>query len=577
MWRPFVPSNSSVVVVCDSRLARQTQADGGDAWWLYGLEVLGHLRLAARVAESAAGAAADDLLVSLSPLSGDALAHAQAGGVVLALGGPGDRADELGIASTPVETGLVRFGDAEPIRAFGGAALDTSAGEVLAEWTDGRPAVVSVAVGSGVVQVWGVDPWQSIVRIQQGWPISGKGEPAPDGSVPMHDGILRCDDGLAMPYEDRRVPSGWERDEPFELQYPPQCPAPMYDRPHADLWRVRVLEAIAQATSGPLAWLHYWPAGVEAIAHLSHDSDGNKDVDAQTALAAFGSAGVSATWCHCHPGGYSPEVVKAIADAGHEQALHYNAREDTPLDVWGLAEAKAQLAWAEELTGVKIVSNKNHYTRWEGWTEFFDWCEELGIEIDESRGPSKQGDVGFPFGSAHVWFPIADHAQRNRMYDVLELPLHTQDLAWAGHEAIREPILDGAAGVHGVAHFLFHGGNMTNRPGVVPAFHRLVEAVAGRGMPWWTAGEINAWERSRRAVELSINASADGFAVQVEAAHEVAGAGIVLRLPGGTSWTAATADGTSLPVAAVTRHGLPAVEIRVDLPVGETQIVLRSA
>jgi hypothetical protein len=425
------------------------------------------------------------------------------------------------------------------------------------------------------------DVWERIVTIQQGHPVEQDGPPAPDGSCPVDDGILKCDDGLALSYDERALPPGQVRVEGvFPHVYPPRAAAPIFHRPTADLLRLEFLTAVfdAAATAGlALPWLHYWPAGVPAVAHMSHDSDGNVSEHAEAGLRVFDEAGVKVTWCHCYPGGYRPEVVAEIAARGHEQALHYNAMGDADIASWGWPQLRAQYAWVQALTGVEeIVSNKNHYTRWEGWDEFFLWCERVGIRIDQSRGPSKQGNVGFPFGSCHLWFPMAGPAERNRRIDVLELPLHTQDLAWASHESIRDVILDGVLEVHGVAHFLFHSAHLATKPYVAEACRQVAAEARRRGMPWWTSKQLNAWERARRGVRLTtLPGSSDGeLRVEVTAQAAIDQAGVVLAWPGLTPDATFRVTEGKATARVVTRHGRHVLELAADLPAGVSRFTV---
>ncbi|MFF2368904.1 hypothetical protein ACFVU0_40270, partial [Streptomyces sp. NPDC058122] len=195
-----------------------------------------------------------------------------------------------------------------------------------------------------------------------------------------------------------------------------------------------------------------------------------------------------------------------------------------------------------------------------------------GIQIDESRGPSKQGDVGFLFGTAHVAFPMGPVAEGNRLYDVLNLPLHTQDLAWAGHGSVRDVILDGAQAVHGVAHFLFHGPHLHHRPATRAACIELAAEARRRGMPWWTAARINSWERSRRGVTLSVSLVADGVAVVAEATEPVPGAAVLLAVPDlGSDPIVKEGEGSARTVV---RHGRSFVELSADIVAGDNRWVI---
>jgi hypothetical protein len=453
-----------------------------------------------------------------------------------------------------------------PLLMTGGMLLLLRLSPDGAYWSTVLPAVLA----------FGADVWQSVVRIQQGVPVDEDGTPAADGSAPIDDQILKCEDGMVLDFvRDRAVPPGEPAlEDGYEHVYPPATGLPMFHRPHADLWRSLFLQGVwwaAERVDASVGWLHYWPAGVPAVAHMSHDSDQNVEEHGRTALEVFAEADVKVTWCQVFPGGYQPETYAAITEAGHEHALHYNAMGDADIAQWGWPQMRAQYAWAQAVTDAeRIVSNKNHYTRWEGYTEFYRWCERVGIQIDQSRGPSKQGTVGFPFGTSHVSFPMADAADGNRYHDVLNLPLHTQDLAWAGHESVRDVIIDNALEQHGVAHFLFHGPHLHLRPPTRKACLALAEEARRRGMPWWTSGQINRWERLRRGVRLNVEPTVDGWRVSSHADHAVDDAAILLLLPSrraGDKPLPELRDGAGA-VSVVRRHGRRFLELAVDIPAG---------
>lgn len=586
-----MPPGQTVAVVVDDEATASAHAASDHAWWVYATEVLDHLRLPFHQVSTVDAELLDgDLRVLVftlppvldAPTQGVLERWARRGGAILAIGGPGDLAGLLGAdAGAPVDHAHVRVLDSElwtsvpdvALHAVGGVRLRAGAdADVRARWDDGSPAFTVRRLGAGVGLTCGVDLWQSIVRIQQGYPVLEDGTPASDGTAPIDDNLLKCDDGLALSFEDdRELPPGQPPvPQPFEHVHPPMAAAPMFHRPHADLWRSVFLQSLwwaAEQVDAALPWLYYWPAGVPAVAHMSHDSDDNVEDHGRTALEVFAEADVRVTWCQAFPGGYSPETYAAISAAGHEQALHYNAMHDADIAAWGWPQLRAQYAWAQAVTGTeRIVSNKNHYTRWEGWTEFYVWCERLGIEIDQSRGPSKQGGVGFPFGTAHVSFPIADVAEDNRLHDVLILPLHTQDLALAAHESVRDVIIDNAVAQHGVAHFLFHGPHLHLRPATRKACLVLAEEVRRRGMPWWTSAEINDWERTRREVRLTVTPSPGGWVVRSEATAAVDGAAVLVLLPGLDALPRIVSGEGSVGLAR--RHGRDFVELTVDVPAG---------
>ncbi|NED95706.1 hypothetical protein G1H11_10320 [Phytoactinopolyspora alkaliphila] len=584
----------SVAVVLAESITASAHDNGADAWWRYATEIFGHLRVPLHVMTDLETADIPEdirvLVVARVPAEGQSVrerlqAWVDSGGALITVGDPAGLAGLVGAsAGTVVEAGHVRIGEADvwtslpdvPLRAIGGvrlAAMPDS--RTLASWDDdGAPAITMRRIGRGVAIAIGADVWQSVVRIQQGYPVARDGIPATDGSAPIDDDILKCEDGLALDIErDRALPDGQQdRPDGYEHVYPPASGLPMFHRPHADMWRSVLLQCVwwaAEQADAAVPWLHYWPAGVSAVAHMSHDADQNVDEHGRAALDSFAEADVRVTWCQLFPGGYLADTYAAITAAGHEQALHYNAMHDADIAEWGWPQMRAQYAWAQAVTGAeRIVSNKNHYTRWEGYTEFYEWCERLGIEIDQSRGPSKQGTVGFPFGTAHLSFPMSGAEDGNRYHDVLNLPLHTQDLAWASHESVRDVILDAVESQHGVAHFLFHGAHLHRRPETRKACVALAHEARRRGMPWWTSAELNRWERARRQVTLSLRDDADGWLLEAVAGEPVHGAAILLLLPGREGLpTVREGSGT---LSTVRRHGREFVELSADIPVGSS-------
>jgi hypothetical protein len=210
--------------------------------------------------------------------------------------------------------------------------------------------------------------------------------------------------------------------------------------------------------------------------------------------------------------------------------MHYDSFSvDRP---WGEANFRGQReALTEMFGGHAPISNKNHYLRWEGDSDLWYWCVRAGIQLDQTKGPSKTGAIAFTFGTCHPYRPV-DPA--GRLLDVLELPTLTQDMLLTSPMAALAPMLDGALAAHGVLHLLFHPAHIA-KPGQADAFLESVARGRAAGLEWWTAAEINAWERARR--ETSWHVLADGgYALRTGAA----------ALPGATLlWLANAADPTS--------------------------------
>lgn len=381
-----------------------------------------------------------------------------------------------------------------PLHFFNGIPVRASGAKVLASVLDahGRPteraALTINRFGDGSCTLIAPDITGAVVRIQQGVSVSRDGVPAPDGTAPIDDQVGKTDDGCVLDWIlDRQPVDGVEGFSAF-LQ------------PIADQWREILVRAILDAcarrgVSLPVLWLY--PRNLPALGHISHDTDNCEVPNAWSMLEVVASAGINTTWCTILPG-YPQEVIDAIRNAGHELGFHYDAMSEGCH--WGKAEFDETIRRLREMLGEPApVTNKNHYLRWRGDTEFFDWCVENGIELDESKGPSKSGNVGFTFGTCHPYFPID---RDGRSIDVLELPTLTQDLLIVAPKELSQHLADGAAKHHGIMHILHHPSHI-QKPGIADALLGAIEQGKRHGMEFWTARRINEWERARRSARWS--------------------------------------------------------------------------
>ena len=379
-----------------------------------------------------------------------------------------------------------------PLHFFNGISVYASRGKSLARALDShqregaRSALVETRTGKGISILIAPDITGAIVRIQQGIAVTRDGVPAPDGTASVSDGVLKCDDGIVLDWIfDRQELKGAKGLRAFL-------------EPVADQWREIILRSIFYVASRrriplPLLWLY--PRNLPALAHLSDDTDQNIPIRAQYLLKILKKKRVHSTWCMILPG-YPPDIVRSIRDAGHELAMHYNALEWENLS-WNEKEFQKQFSALTALCdGQRPVSNKNHYTRWEGDTEFFEWCVRAGIQFDESKGPSKTGNVGFLFGTCHPHFPMDP---RGKLIDVLELPFLTQDLVVTVPPALVDALILAAKKHHGIMHLLFHPHHIFT-PGVEKALVYSLKAARNQKFEWWKAEQINTWERARRKI-----------------------------------------------------------------------------
>src|SRR5262249_11472801 len=160
-------------------------------------------------------------------------------------------------------------------------------------------AVTGNATGDGYCLLIAPDVTGTIVRIQQGIAIACDGISAPDGTAPVGDEVLKSDDGGILDWH-------------FDRQPVPGVPGLSgFLEPIADLWREVLLRAIfylasRQQITLPLLWLY--PRDLPAVAHLSHDTDGNDTERAGFLLETLREADVHSTWCTILPG-YPPETM----------------------------------------------------------------------------------------------------------------------------------------------------------------------------------------------------------------------------------------------------------------------------
>jgi len=385
----------------------------------------------------------------------------------------------------------LHFFNGLPVRCKGGTRL---AGVLDAHQreTPERAGVIENRHGQGTCILIAPDITGSIVRIQQGVGITRDGLSAPDGSSPIADNVLKSDDGMTLDWI-------FDRQEIEEIDG-----YRAFLQPVADLWKELVLRSIfylSEQGSVPLVLLWLYPRNLPAVAHMSHDSDNNVVELAGKLLQALQEAQIHSTWCIIPPG-YPSEVIDAIEAAGHDLGMHYDAF--TRSDQEGVRSYWGQPFFTEQhrlLTnlfgGERIIANKNHYLRWEGDTEFFEWCRQAGVELDQSKGPSKGGGTGFLFGTCHPYFPVDP---QGRILDVLELTTHAQDLVITAPPILSYKMMSAALKRNGILHLLFHP-NHIEKEGVKESLLNAVREAKEAGIEWWTARAINRWERSRRKIQ----------------------------------------------------------------------------
>jgi hypothetical protein len=347
-------------------------------------------------------------------------------------------------SSHPIVSGIEK-----PLHFYNGLGLRATTAGVIARYLDvhGRATQDAVlfetSVDQGIIITCGVDLTGTVVMVQQGRSVTRDGFPAPDGSATISDGVLKSGDGTVL-------------DWIFDREEAPGTGMQAFIRPVADLWRDLLLRCIfycASKKSIPLPLLWYWPRNLTAVAHMSNDTDLNEADRGYHLLNLLAKADIRSTWCMILPG-YPQLLINAINAAGHELGMHYDAM--TPGLDYSQNEFDRQYSKLVELFGTdvpKITTNKNHYLRWEGDMQLFDWCVNLGIQVDQTKGASKTGEAGYNFGSCHPYFPVRFNGDP---VDVIEFATPTQDLIVFAKEELLDSLLQTCLRHHGILHTLFH-------------------------------------------------------------------------------------------------------------------------
>ncbi|MHB8972062.1 MAG: hypothetical protein ACYC4N_16615 [Pirellulaceae bacterium] len=509
-----VGRNSRIKVVTQST-SRDINPRAGS--WLYIQEVL---RRAGVFFEERTPASLPELAGESRPivlLAGDlrlaseereALANCvKNGGALIGIGGTSGLDEVFGVQSTrPVAEGWLKVtapdhritaGLRSSLHVFGGCVVTTNTGTSLAELESGvqgsrGSAVVENQYGTGRAVLLASDLLFSIVHIQQGLPVLQDARPAADGSAETNDGVLKAEDGLVL---------DWLRDrQPIQPDNVPVFLEPVSDELREIIVRSILHVAQQQGVVVPLLW--YWPRGLKAVGHLSHDTDGNDPQLAVAMLDAMNRCNVKSTWCTLYPGGYPSDFYRRLQEQNFEIALHYDALSGGTNTSWSKDNFFLQHRWLLKEAGLThIASNKNHYTRWENRLDFLRWCEEAGVNSDQTRGPSKKGSIGFPLGGSQPYFPLDDATDAPRFLNVLEVNMLTQDLVVVCPAEYGRQLMNSAVRHHGVAHFLFHPAHIL-KPLVFDALSALVDYGRTLGLEWWTNEQIFRWETLRRNVEM---------------------------------------------------------------------------
>lgn len=513
------------------------------------------------------------------------------GGVLVAMGGTSGLDNLLGCNSegptgNRFQEGYLNVIDAthpitgeivSPLHVFRGTRATTTEGHTLArvEAQDFSvaDAIVENTIGSGYTIYIGPDLLYSIVHIQHGY------------YVPRQTRTVRYDSAAGIVLDVQRdrvvVPGEEEHTRAFEGGVPGKTQTRVFLEPIGDELRGIIIRAIlhsCQKQNIPLPLLWYWPGNLQAVAHLSHDTDGNNQDLGWSLHRVLEELKVKSTWCTLYPGGYTAEFYKALKEGGYEIALHYDASGLTGSTAWSQSNFNYQCDWLmNEAQISKIVTNKSHLLRWEGILEFFKWCEAKGVQVEESKGANDPVNNGFPFGGCHPWFPLNDDPNNPRLIDVMEINLMTQDINARCTAHLAKLFADKVYKHYGVVHYLVHPGNI-GRSEIEKGLREIVSYVGEKGMSWWTAESISGWERARRKVSLvPIQAEENIISYKISTPDCLKDGTLLFLLPHRVRSHAAedsglhiAVDGKAVDYQTVNRYGFTFAMLIHDLTDGQT-------
>ena len=510
----------------------------------------------------------------------------QGGGTLIAMGGTSGLDNLLGCKSegptgNRFQEGYLNVIDANhpitkeidiSLHVFRGTRATTTEGHILARVTSQDFSVADAIVEnttSGYTLYIGPDLLYSIVHIQQG------------SYVPRQTRTVRYDAaaGIVLDVQKDRiaVPGEEEHTRTFEGGVPGETQTRVFLEPIGDELRGIIIRAIlhsCQKQGIPIPLLWYWPKNIPAVGHLSHDTDGNNQDSAWSLYRVLEELNIRTTWCTLYPGGYTPEFYQALKDGGYEIALHYDASSLSGYTTWSQNNFNYQCDWLmKEAEISRLVTNKSHLLRWEGILEFFKWCENKGVQVDESKGANDPVNNGFPFGGCHPWFPLDDDVDNPRFIDVMEINLMTQDINARCTTHLAKLLADKVYKHYGVAHYLIHPGNI-GRPEIEAGLRDIANYLREKGMPWWAAERISKWERARREVSIiPIQMNSNTISYKINTSDCLKDGTLLFLLPQENSEFHITIDGKAIDYQAVDRYGFTFAMIIQDLVDGQIMTI----
>lgn len=437
-----------------------------------------------------------------------------------------------------------------PLRFSGGVAVRDLKGEALAEVHDihqspsHRAAIVRHSYGEGYTLLFAVHVGETVARIRHGRAVIEDGVPPSDGSAPLRDGVLRCEDGIALDWQFDRAASGKS--------------LPYFHFPVADVWCEILIRAILQAaehTGGvcPMVW--YYPDNLEGagVLFVQQEPDMPDSESAFTRLMTL--IGVRAVW-GVQNASQSPQFYRELLKRENEVALIF---EPDTKSFCRQTTLQTQMDHARRFSGLRNIRTVQvNGLRWQGLSEFYEHCERTQIAADLGHGGYAPGAAGFAFGSCHLWKALKSDGSFIQTY---VLPLLGYGVIDSLPVEVAREITKTAARHHGVAHFALSPSvalDEAKADGLV----RLLALAREEGMDWFTPSELVNWEEGRRMMRYKFNRQGDTLQMALVTARTMNH--LTLMLLGGEGLEVSTGINV-LPKTTVHRYGFEFQTVQVDV------------
>lgn len=226
------------------------------------------------------------------------------------------------------------------------------------------------------------------------------------------------------------------------------------DYPFADILEKFILEIISRAQPIPRLW--YLKDNYSGALIITHDEDyfGDK----MGYMVKHEKKIKSKSTFFITPSKRLSSEVADLLDDKNEFAIHWDRM---PYSLHSLLktkyddekELKSQIGQLESTYGKKIMSNRNHFLKWDDhYTNTFRILHKNNIKIDSSYGPNS--GKGYLFGTSFPFFPLDTNG---KVIPLIEMPFHTQELRQGvTADYVEKLIKENNEKYHGVIILLFH-------------------------------------------------------------------------------------------------------------------------